>query len=288
MNENSNGISCPMMCWLIALVAAILLALLLVLIGGWSFIGSIFLSLIFFVLGGTLLTMFICKGDEASMQSGTTSAHSDDTGTDTSVETVATSTAAAPAATASTSTATSAAAVGAAAASSAASVKSDTTLAGEDELASRKGEWKYEGEAAEEKPKKKPAAKKKPAKKAAPKKKAAPAKEAQVDYDGDGVFEGKDEGTRPAALDGPRDGKADDLKKIKGVGPKMEKLCNSLGFYHFDQIASWNKAEVAWVDANLEGFKGRVTRDTWVEQAKLLAAGKETAFSKKVDKGGVY
>ena len=75
---------------------------------------------------------------------------------------------------------------------------------------------------------------------------------------------------------------------VKGVGPKMEKLCNSLGFYHFDQIASWTPDEVAWVDANLEGFKGRVTRDTWVEQAKLLAAGGETEFSKKVEKGGVY
>ncbi len=53
----------------------------------------------------------------------------------------------------------------------------------------------------------------------------------------------------------------------------MEKLCNSLGFYHFDQIASWTPDEVAWVDANLEGFKGRVTRDTWVAQAKILAEG---------------
>ncbi|MEM9319800.1 MAG: NADH:ubiquinone oxidoreductase [Pseudomonadota bacterium] len=94
--------------------------------------------------------------------------------------------------------------------------------------------------------------------------------------------------TRPEALDGPRGGVADDLKRIKGVGPKMEKLCNSLGFYHFDQISSWTPAEVAWVDANLEGFKGRVTRDNWVEQAKLLASGGETEFSKKVDKGDVY
>jgi predicted flap endonuclease-1-like 5' DNA nuclease len=96
------------------------------------------------------------------------------------------------------------------------------------------------------------------------------------------------EGTRPAALDGPREGGADDLKKIKGIGPKLEKLCNSLGFYHFDQIAAWTADEVAWVDQNLEGFKGRVTRDTWVEQAKLLAAGGETEFSQKVDKGDVY
>ncbi len=61
-----------------------------------------------------------------------------------------------------------------------------------------------------------------------------------------------------------------------------------MGFYHFDQVAAWTEAEVAWVDDNLEGFKGRVTRDEWVSQAKLLAAGGETDFSKKVDEGDVY
>ena len=88
-------------------------------------------------------------------------------------------------------------------------------------------------------------------------------------------------GTRPAALDAARAEGADDLKKIKGIGPKLEKLCNSLGFYHFDQIAAWTPAEVAWVDDNLEGFKGRVTRDEWVSQARILAAGGETEFSRK-------
>ncbi|MDJ1007168.1 MAG: NADH:ubiquinone oxidoreductase [Paracoccaceae bacterium] len=96
------------------------------------------------------------------------------------------------------------------------------------------------------------------------------------------------EGTRPAALDGPREGGADDLKKIKGVGPKLENLLHSMGFYHFDQVAAWTDAEVAWVDENLEGFKGRVSRDNWVEQAKLLASGGETEFSKKVGEGDVY
>lgn len=96
------------------------------------------------------------------------------------------------------------------------------------------------------------------------------------------------EATRPEALEAARDGGADDLKKIKGIGPKLEKLCNTLGFYHFDQIASWSADEVAWVDTNLEGFKGRVTRDNWVEQARLLAAGQQTDFSKRVDKGDVY
>ena len=85
---------------------------------------------------------------------------------------------------------------------------------------------------------------------------------------------------RPAALEAARDGgEGDDLTLIKGVGPALKKLCNKLGFWHFDQIASWTDAEVAWVDENLEGFKGRVTRDQWVEQAKILAEGGETEFS---------
>ena len=95
-------------------------------------------------------------------------------------------------------------------------------------------------------------------------------------------------GTRPQALESARDGTPDDLKMIKGVGPKLEGLLQSMGFYHFDQIANWSADEVAWVDANLQGFKGRVSRDNWVEQARLLAAGGETEFSKKVDDGDVY
>ena len=93
---------------------------------------------------------------------------------------------------------------------------------------------------------------------------------------------------KPQGLSAARGGVADNLKEIKGIGPKLEILCNSLGFYHFDQIAAWTTAEIAWVDDNLEGFKGRVTRDTWVAQARLLAAGGETEFSKRVEKGGVY
>jgi NADH-quinone oxidoreductase subunit E len=77
---------------------------------------------------------------------------------------------------------------------------------------------------------------------------------------------------KPAGLKKARGGKPDDLKVIVGIGPKLEALCHSLGFFHFDQIANWTAAEVAWVDENLEGFKGRVTRDKWVDQAKDLAA----------------
>jgi len=117
---------------------------------------------------------------------------------------------------------------------------------------------------------------------------AAAAKAATPDYDGDGVQEGTAEGSRPEALSAARGGKPDDLKMIKGVGPKLEQLCNELGFYHFDQIANWTADEVAWVDANLKGFKGRVSRDGWVEQAKVLASGAETEFSKRAEDSGMY
>ncbi|MEE4119185.1 MAG: NADH:ubiquinone oxidoreductase [Paracoccaceae bacterium] len=96
-----------------------------------------------------------------------------------------------------------------------------------------------------------------------------------------------DVGTKPRLLAAPS-GEPDDLKQIKGVGPALEKLCHSLGIYHFDQIAKWTDAEVAWVDEHLEGFKGRVSRDDWVSQAKTLASGGSTEFSEKVSKGDVY
>lgn len=79
------------------------------------------------------------------------------------------------------------------------------------------------------------------------------------------------QGTKPEGLTAPRGGVADDLKEISGVGPAMENLLHDLGYYHFDQVAAWRESEVAWVDDNLEGFKGRVSRDNWVAQAKKLA-----------------
>jgi len=82
--------------------------------------------------------------------------------------------------------------------------------------------------------------------------------------------------SKPVGLDCPRDGAPDDLKRIKGIGPKLEKLLNSLGYYHFDQLAVWTDAELAWVDANLEGFKGRASRDKWVAQAKTFVAASDS------------
>jgi len=77
---------------------------------------------------------------------------------------------------------------------------------------------------------------------------------------------------KPELLHAARDGGPDDLKRIKGVGPKLEALLNRLGVFHFDQIAAWSEDEVAWVDDHIEGFKGRVSRDDWVTQAQNLTS----------------
>lgn len=76
--------------------------------------------------------------------------------------------------------------------------------------------------------------------------------------------------TKPVGLVEPRGGVADDLQKLEGIGPVIEKLCHALGIFHFHQIAAFGPAEVAWMDGNLKGFRGRVSRDKWVAQAKLI------------------
>jgi NADH-quinone oxidoreductase subunit E len=78
---------------------------------------------------------------------------------------------------------------------------------------------------------------------------------------------------KPAMLNAPRGGAADDLCLIWGVGPILAKKLNGMGVYHFDQIAAWTPKELAWVDAHLEGFKGRAVRDSWVDQSKKLTTG---------------
>ena len=83
----------------------------------------------------------------------------------------------------------------------------------------------------------------------------------------------------PAAI-----GKADDLLQLKGVGPKLNTLLNSLGVSRFDQIAAWGAKEIALVDGHLGNFRGRIVRDNWVEQAGLLATGAIAAFEAKFGK----
>ncbi|MEL6980648.1 MAG: NADH-quinone oxidoreductase subunit NuoE [Pseudomonadota bacterium] len=74
---------------------------------------------------------------------------------------------------------------------------------------------------------------------------------------------------QPTILAPPADG-GDDLKRINGVGPQLEGMLRGLGFHTFDQIASWTPQNVAWVDQRLEGFRGRILRDDWVGQARVL------------------
>lgn len=79
--------------------------------------------------------------------------------------------------------------------------------------------------------------------------------------------------SKPELLSAARGGKGDDLELIWGVGPKLAKMLNEMGIWHYDQIATWTPAELAWVDARLTGFKGRAVRDDWIAQSKKLATG---------------
>ena len=88
---------------------------------------------------------------------------------------------------------------------------------------------------------------------------------------------------RPEGLSEPRSGGADDLKRIRGVGPVIERTLNELGIYHFDQIAVFDDDNIRWVD-NYIAFPGRILREEWVRQAAELAGGGTTEFSKRYDR----
>lgn len=76
-------------------------------------------------------------------------------------------------------------------------------------------------------------------------------------------------------------GTKDDLKRISGVGPMLEDLLNKHGVYYFWQVADWTPSDVQVMDERLEVFKGRIERDEWVTQSKLLAAQPGTANKPK-------
>ena len=82
----------------------------------------------------------------------------------------------------------------------------------------------------------------------------------------------KDAGAGYKGLDAPQ-GEADDLKQITGVGPVLEEKLNALGIYHYSQIAGFTPDDVEKVDTELN-FKGRIERDEWISQAKVLADAK--------------
>lgn len=102
----------------------------------------------------------------------------------------------------------------------------------------------------------------KPAKKSAPKKTEAD-KESEIDTTAEAADDVVPLFTAP-------EGQADDLKKISGVGPVLEKKLNALGITTYEQIVNFSEEDIARVDEVLN-FKGRIERDNWVEQAKELS-----------------
>ncbi|MEZ5689570.1 MAG: hypothetical protein R3E21_12440 [Caenibius sp.] len=77
---------------------------------------------------------------------------------------------------------------------------------------------------------------------------------------------------------------ADDLTRIKGVGPKLSTLLQSMGITSYAQIAAWTDAEVERIDAQLGKFQGRIQRDNWTQQARFLASGDTTGYEDRFGK----
>lgn len=233
MDDNKGLIGLALGSWLVALAGGTLAGTLLWVLGGWSFMQGAFVGFLVFVVVGAIISWIMTRPlpgpGEVTIDAPTPGASARQTN---------------------------AAPVKAAPAPTVSSVKPSKHLAGQEELAARKGEWKYEKEIAPQKA----APKKAAPKKAAPEKVSAKPAVAS--------------GDRPAMmLDAPEGGQADDLKKISGVGPKLEQTLNELGVWHYEQVAKFKKKDIAWVDERLR-FKGRIERDDWVGQAKELAKAK--------------
>jgi len=86
----------------------------------------------------------------------------------------------------------------------------------------------------------------------------------------------------PAAVEDA--GAADDLRRIKGVGPKLVTLLHGLGVTRYAQVAAWTDADLDDLDTKLGAFAGRPRRDSWVEQARMLAEGDTAAYEAKFGK----
>lgn len=86
--------------------------------------------------------------------------------------------------------------------------------------------------------------------------------------------------SRPATPGG------DDLTRIKGLGPKIASILNAHGITRFAQIAAWSETDIDEIDAKLGKFEGRIRRDAWIEQAKLLSSGEESRFVDKFGQNG--
>jgi predicted flap endonuclease-1-like 5' DNA nuclease len=100
----------------------------------------------------------------------------------------------------------------------------------------------------------------------------------------DATEPGPEAGRRAASMrKAVRASQADDLKRIKGIGVLIEKRLNSLGVMTYEDIANWTSEDIARISQSLD-FKGRIERENWVEQARILAAGGDTEFSRRADR----
>ena len=91
---------------------------------------------------------------------------------------------------------------------------------------------------------------------------------------------------RIGAAKGVRGASAEDLKRIRGIGVLIEKKLNQMGIVAYEQIANWTAEDIDRISQSLD-FKGRIERENWVEQARILASGGTTEFSRRVDRGEV-
>lgn len=308
MVSNNNNTECANTCRWIAALIGLLGFVIFFWMADYRFISSLLLAALVGIGSWFILKLMLCN-DETSSAEAPSSDPLATAAVASSADGAAVNKTSAPSeATSSASENTVAAAASSAAVVSTATpaaftVKPSAPLAGEKELAERKGDWKYEAPVVE----KAPAKAKAPAKTKAPAKAAsgtkAPAKEAvkakapakaaaatkakapaKAATKAKAPAKAKAADAKPAALlSAARPEGKDDLKLISGVGPKLEQTLNDLGVYHYDQVAKWKKKDIAWVDDNLR-FKGRIERDDWMSQAKILAKGGETEFSKKKKK----
>jgi predicted flap endonuclease-1-like 5' DNA nuclease len=86
----------------------------------------------------------------------------------------------------------------------------------------------------------------------------------------DAIIKGKSKkGIKPISYPAPKNGRADDLKKIQGIGIKVENALYEVGIYHYSQIANWSNDNIEWIE-NYLNAPGRVKRENWIFQAKAL------------------
>lgn len=220
MTNSMNNDSCAARCQTLAIAGGIVIGLLF-----WAIMGlilGVLIGLVGWVVLRSLLPKMLCSEGAAAKTSATTTAPAAEAAPAPAPasEPAAEDPVAAPEAAAET-------APEAAPAASGSVVKPSKSLPGQEELAARKGTWKYEGGAS-------------------------------------GTASAQTPATEPAPAS------ADDLKKLKGVGPKLEEKLHAAGVTRFAQIAAWGPDDIAAMDEKLS-FKGRIERDGWIAQAKELS-----------------